>query len=53
MAVTFLTDEWATAVTEALQAHDEFKSAADMSVRFVGTDAPGGETKFYMDGSGD
>jgi len=53
MAVTFLTDEWAAEVTAALQAHEDFKSAADLSLQFVVTDAPDGEVKFYMDASSD
>ncbi|MDR9451706.1 MAG: SCP2 sterol-binding domain-containing protein, partial [Acidimicrobiia bacterium] len=53
MAVKFLTEEWTAEVTAALQAHEQFKAAADMSLQFVVTDAPGGEVKFYMDASGD
>ncbi len=53
MAVKFLTDEWASAVSEALQAHEQFRSSADMTLQFVVTDAPEGEVKFYMDASGD
>jgi putative sterol carrier protein len=53
MAVKFLSDEWAAEVSSALQAHEQFKSAADMSLQFVVNDAPEGEVKFYMDASGD
>ena len=53
MAVRFLSEDWATAVTEALQAHEQFKSSADMSLQFVVTDAPDGEVKFYLDATGD
>lgn len=53
MAVRFLTEQWAEAVTEALQAHEQFKSSADMSLQFVVSDGPEGDAKFYMDASGD
>lgn len=53
MAVKFLTEDWATEVTSTLQAHEQFKASADMSVQFVVSDAPEGEVKFYMDASGD
>lgn len=53
MAYKFLTDEWAEAITEALRANEAFKSSANMSLQFVVTDAPEGETKFYMDATGD
>jgi putative sterol carrier protein len=53
MAVKFLTDEWATEITGALQAHEQFKATADMSLQFVVDDAPEGEAKFYMDASSD
>ncbi len=53
MAVKFLSEDWATEVTAALQAHEAFTSSADMSLQFVVTDAPEGEVKFYMDASGD
>lgn len=54
MAVKFLADEWASAVTKALAAHEQFKSSASMSLQYVVTDTPeGGEIKFYMDATGD
>jgi len=52
MAVKFLSEDWAAEVTEALQAHEQFKASADMSLQFVVGDAPEGEVKFYMDASG-
>jgi|SRR5665811_1881509 len=53
MAFTFLTDEWAAAVTDALKASDAFTASANLSLQFVVSDAPGGEAKFYMDSTGD
>ncbi len=53
MAVKFLSEDWATEVTNTLQANEQFKASADMSVQFVVTDAPEGEVKFYMDATGD
>lgn len=53
MAVKFLSEDWATEVTNTLQANEQFKASADMSVQFVVTDAPDGEVKFYMDATGD
>ncbi|HWL65258.1 MAG TPA: SCP2 sterol-binding domain-containing protein [Actinomycetota bacterium] len=52
MAVKFLTEEWASTMTEKLNASDEFKGAiSGQSVKLqqVVTDAPeGGETKYYF-----
>jgi putative sterol carrier protein len=53
MAVKFLTEDWATEVTQTLRAHEQFKASADMSVQFVVGDAPDGEVKFYLDATGD
>ncbi|MDH3260079.1 MAG: SCP2 sterol-binding domain-containing protein [Acidimicrobiia bacterium] len=53
MAVKFLSEDWATEVTNTLQANEQFKASADVSVQFVVTDAPQGEVKFYMDASSD
>ena len=53
MAVKFLSEDWAAQATQALQAHEQFKASADMSLQFVVSDAPEGEVKFYMDASGD
>ncbi len=52
MAVKFLTEEWASAMTEALNSSDEFKSAAgsqQVKLQQVVTDTPdGGETRYYF-----
>ena len=51
MAVKFLTEEWAQAMTDALNSSDEFKSAASgqqTKLQQVVTDAPDGEAKYYF-----
>jgi putative sterol carrier protein len=51
VAVKFLSEEWASAMTEALNSSDEFKSAASgqsVKLQQVVTDAPDGETKYYF-----
>ncbi len=52
MAVKFLTDEWATTMTEKLNASDDFKSAASgqqVKLQQVVTETPdGGESKYYF-----
>ncbi len=51
MAVKFLTEEWATAVTDALNTHPGFKSAmgsAELAIQFRTTDAPEGDIDYYM-----
>ena len=52
MAVKFLSEEWATTMTEALNSSDEFKKAAtgqQVKLQQVVTDTPdGGETKYYF-----
>ena len=51
MAVKFLSDEWASAMTEALNSSDDFKSAAgsqQVKLQQVVTDAPDGEAKYYF-----
>jgi len=52
VAVKFLTEEWASAMTDALNSSDEFKSAAgsqQVKLQQVVTDTPdGGETKYYF-----
>ena len=52
MAVKFLSQEWADAVTEALNSSDEFKqAAADQQVKLqqIVTDSPdGGVGKYYF-----
>lgn len=52
MAVKFLSEEWASAITEALGSSDDFKKAAtgqQAKLQQVVTDAPGGEVKYYLD----
>ena len=52
MAVKFLSDEWATTMTEALNSSDEFKQAASgqqVKLQQVVTETPdGGESKYYF-----
>lgn len=52
MAVKYLSEEWAGAVTEALNSSDDFKKAAtgqQAKLQQVVTDTPdGGEVKFYF-----
>jgi putative sterol carrier protein len=51
MGVKFLTEEWAQAMTQALNSSDEFKNAAsgqETKLQQVVTDAPDGETKYYF-----
>jgi putative sterol carrier protein len=55
MAYMFLSEEWATAVTAALNAHPGFKSAisnADLGLQFNVTDAPDGAISYYMKAAG-
>ena len=55
MAVKFLTDEWAQAVTDALNSHPGFKSAmgsSDLTLQFNTTEAPDGEVSYYMKTTG-
>ena len=52
MAVKFLSEEWAQAVTEALNSSDDFKRAAGsqtVKLQQVVTDSPdGGEARYYF-----
>ena len=52
MAVKFLTEEWASTMTDALNSSDDFKKAAagqQVKLQQVVTDTPdGGETKYYF-----
>lgn len=51
MAVQYLTEEWAQAVTEALNSSEEFKSAAagqSAKLQQVVTGAPQGDVKYYF-----
>lgn len=55
MAVQFLSEDWAQAVTEALNSHPGFKSAmgsAELAIQFNTTDAPEGDIAYYMTTSG-
>jgi len=51
----FLSEEWASAVTAALQGHEGFKNAigsADLTIQFNTSDAPDGEVDYYLQASG-
>ena len=52
MAIKFLTEEWASTMTEKLNSSDEFKQAAsgqNVKLQQVVTDTPdGGEGKYYF-----
>src|ERR671914_191818 len=52
MSVKFLTEEWASTMTEKLNASEDFKGAASgqtVKLQQVVTDAPdGGEAKYYF-----
>ena len=51
MAVTFLSEEWARAVTDALNAHPGFKSSmgsADLTIQFHTTGSPNGDINYNM-----
>lgn len=55
MAVTFLSEEWAQAVTDALNNHPGFKSSvgsADLTIQFKTSDTPQGEVDYYLATSG-
>lgn len=52
----FLSEEWVSDVTAALNEHDGFKNAmgaADLGIQFVTEDGPDGEVSYYLSaGSG-
>ena len=51
----FLSDEWASEVTTALNSHDGFKNAigeAELGIQFSTTDAPEGEVDYYLKAGG-
>jgi putative sterol carrier protein len=51
VAVKFLTEEWASAMTDALNSSADFQSAASgqaVKLQQVVTDAPDGEAKYYF-----
>lgn len=55
MAVKFLTEDWAQAVTEALNEHPGFRSAmgsAELTIQFKTTDGPDGDIDYYLRTSG-
>ena len=52
MAVKFLTEEWASTMTDALNSSEEFQKAASgqsAKLQQVVTDAPDGEAKYYFE----
>ncbi|HSK05941.1 MAG TPA: SCP2 sterol-binding domain-containing protein [Acidimicrobiia bacterium] len=51
----FLSEEWASQVTTALNGHQGFKNAigdADLSIQFSTTEAPDGEVDYYLQAGG-
>jgi putative sterol carrier protein len=51
VAVKFLTEEWAQAMTDALNSSESFQKAAtgqQASIQQVVTDSPDGEVKYYF-----
>ena len=51
----FLSEDWAQAVTAALNSHDGFKNAigaADLGIQFLTEDGPDGEVNYYLSTSG-
>ena len=55
MAVKFLSEEWATAVEEKLNAHTGFKQAiagAELGLQFVVTEAADGDVHYYLKATG-
>jgi putative sterol carrier protein len=51
MAVKFLSQEWAQAVTDALNGHPGFRSAmgsAALTIQFKTADGPDGDIDYYM-----
>ena len=51
MAVKYLSEEWASTMTEKLNGSEEFKKAASgqtVKLQQVVSDAPDGETKYYF-----
>jgi putative sterol carrier protein len=55
MGYKFLSDDWANAVTAALNAHPGFMSSianADLGLQFDVSDAPDGAISYYMKASG-
>ncbi|CAN5888170.1 hypothetical protein BH23ACT5_BH23ACT5_09340 [soil metagenome] len=55
MAVKFLSEDWAQAVTDALNNHPGFKTsmgAADLTIQFNTSDGPDGDVAYYLAASG-
>ena len=55
MAVKFLSEEWASAVEDALNAHDGFKGAianAGLGLQFHVSETPQGDLSYYMKAAG-
>ena len=51
----FLSDEWASEVTTALNSHDGFKNAigeAELGIQFSTTEAPHGKVHYYLQPGG-
>lgn len=51
----FLSEEWASQVTTALNSHQGFKNAigdADLSIQFGTTEAPDGDVDYYLQAGG-
>ena len=51
----FLSEEWASEVTSALNAHEGFRNAigaADLTIQFNTSDAPDGDVDYYLNSSG-
>ncbi len=51
----FLSEDWASDVTAALNAHEGFRNAigsADLTIQFNTADAPDGEVDYYLRASG-
>jgi putative sterol carrier protein len=51
----FLSEEWASEATNALNSHEGFKNAigaADLGIQFETTDAPDGQVDYYLAASG-
>ena len=51
----FLSEEWASDVSAALNSHDGFKNAmgaADLGIQFTTEDAPDGDIDYYLKSSG-
>ncbi|MFZ0627178.1 MAG: SCP2 sterol-binding domain-containing protein [Acidimicrobiia bacterium] len=51
----FLSEEWTSEVTSALESHEGFKNAigsADLSIQFNTDDTPDGEVDYYLDAGG-